>query len=843
MKPEKRLLFIPLILIAFSYLFYSVYKDVKNRTINELNNHQFSLAKQASRGIESFFIYYQRELLFLSKLNFIVDLNDQGRELLADFYNSHSDQIEAITIVDDKGILKYTFPINESAIGRDISPQEHVKEILSTHSPTLSDVFTTIQGYSAIAYHIPIFKEKIYTGSLAIAIPLDKLGQRFIENIRTGKSGYGWVISEDGIELYSPAPDQKGKSVRELYRDYPSVVELLEKTSKEKEGTSICDMSQFPGGKQDFSKVITAFYRVPLVNTFWTIIIFTPENEVFATLKSFRNRMYILFSLIILVISTYFYLAFKASTVLSEQKKSNAIEKVLRESEKRFRIMFELSPVGIILIDEKGTIIEVNPAFCEMLGYSRKELISKNIRVFTKPDKEGIMESNIARILSGDTLKHEVTNLRKDGTTCEIALYETKIMLPHGKPGILSVANDITERKRSQTERQRVHQELIASKEKAEESDRLKSAFLTNMSHELRTPLNAIIGFSTLMIDSGSGDEITSNLKIILNSGHHLLGLVEEILDISLIETGQIKIKYEKVGINLLLYEVKNIILGEKLELNKTDIELIVKIDPEPDEVNVLSDSRKLKQVLINLLKNSLKFTEKGTIEFGYTEIRKEGKRFLKFFVKDSGIGIEKKNHEVIFTIFRQVDDTHTRKYGGTGIGLFIAKRIVEMLGGTIWVESEPGKGAEFSFTIPLIPAESQAEGNIIPPVKSRDYFFDGKTILIAEDDQTSFEFLKLLLNRMNIEVIWAKTGTEAIKLIETGLSVDLILMDIKMPEVNGYEVTRIIKKKRPDLPVIAQTAYATIDEKEEALKAGCDDYLSKPIQVKLLTELLIKYL
>ena len=187
---------------------------------------------------------------------------------------------------------------------------------------------------------------------------------------------------------------------------------------------------------------------------------------------------------------------------------------------------------------------------------------------------EDEIEKNIAKILTGKTLKHEVTNIRKDGTTCEIALYETMIILPDGKPGILSVANDITERKR-------VHQELIAAKEKAEESDRLKSAFLANISHELRTPLNAIIGFSGLMIDASSGDETTSNLNIILNSGQHLLGLVEEILDISMIETEQIKIQYENTDINLILYDVKNIIQGEKLKEKKTDIELILNINPE----------------------------------------------------------------------------------------------------------------------------------------------------------------------------------------------------------------------------------------------------------------------
>ena len=957
MKLSGRFIFVPIVLATFFYLFYSAYTEVKDRTQNEFNSQQFVLAKQASRGIESFFIYYQRELLFLSKLKYVSELNDQGKSLLADFYNSHSDQIEAISVIDAKGILIYTFPLNKSAIGQDISNQEHVRAVIETHEPTISDVFTSVQGYRAIAYHIPMISGNEYMGSIAILIPLDKLGKRFIENIRTGETGYGWMISEDGIELFNPESGQTGKSAKEMYNRSPSVLEMLDKTLKEKEGTAICSIAQTSDGMKKLSKIFSTFYRVPLGNTFWTIIIFTPEEEVFGTMTSFRNRLLILFSLVTIVMVTYFYLAFKARTVLKEEKKRQALENVLRESEKRFRVMFELSPAGIILIDEKGTIIEVNSSFCETLGYSRKELISNNIRLFASPDKEGDIEKHISKILSGETMKHEVTNFKKDRTTCVITLYETMILLPDGTPGILSVSDDITEKKRSQekmltlsralesigecvsitdlnnkiifvnnafcktygynqeelmgqdisivrspeiadnlvkkilsdtilgswngelinvkkdgsefpvdlstasikdengnsialigisvdvTGRNKVYQELISSKEKAEESDKLKSAFLANMSHELRTPLNAIIGFSGLMIGAGSDDDTISNLKIILNSGLHLLGLVEEILDISMIETGQIKINYEKAGMNSVLNEVKNIIHGERLKENKTDIELILNIDPEISETYVLTDGRKLKQVLINLLKNSLKFTEEGYIEFGFKEVQKSDINYLKFFVKDTGIGIDKKYHDAIFNIFRQIDDTRTRKYGGTGIGLSIAKRIVEMLGGEIWVESEPGQGAIFYFTIPALSEKPQSEHKETGKVKATENNFSGKTILIAEDEVSNFEFLKIFFTKMNIKVLWAKNGKEAINLCDTDPSINLVLMDIKMPLLNGYEATKRIKNKRPELPVIAQTAYATLADKEEALKSGCNDYLSKPIKIKQLNDLLKNYL
>ena len=243
------------------------------------------------------------------------------------------------------------------------------------------------------------------------------------------------------------------------------------------------------------------------------------------------------------------------------------------------------------------------------------------------------------------------------------------------------------------------------------------------------------------------------------------------------------------------------------------------------------------------MLRNALKFTEKGYIEFGITEIKDAENKYFQFYVKDTGIGIDKKNHEAIFNIFRQIDDTHTRKFGGMGLGLSLAKKTIEVLCGKIWVESEPNKGSTFFFTLPVqsdkIEKDNKSEDKAITMGKN----YSGKTILIAEDEQSNFDFLKILLTRMNIKVLWAKDGLEAVHLCETDPSINLVLMDIKMPRLNGYDATKLIKIKRPDLPVIAQTAYAMISDQQEAEKSGCDAYLSKPIKINQITEILEQYL
>jgi PAS domain S-box-containing protein len=956
MKVSGKYLIIPFVVAGFLYLFYSVYKDVRNSTLNDFNAQQFTLAKQASRGIESFFVYYQRELLFLSNLKYVSTLNDQGKDLLANFYNHHSDQIEAISVVDSKGVLVYTYPLNPEALGKDISGQPHVKAVITGHKSIVSDVFTSVQGFRTFAYHVPIMIDDEFKGSLAILIPLSKLGERFVDNIRTGQTGYGWMMSEAGIELFNPVRNQTGKYIKEIYNNSPSVINLIDKTLKETEGTTICDISPEQSTGKKPVRTLAGFYRISLGNTFWTIIIFTPEKEIYSKLTSFRNRMYILFLLIIIVVGTYFYLSLRVSNILSEVEKRKEIEHTLHESEKRFRVMFELSPAGINLMDDKGNIIEVNTSFCENLGYSREELIGNNVRFFSSPEKVGDVEKNIQRILSGETLRHEVSSLRKNGTACEVALYETAILLPDGKRGILSVSNDVTEKKHSQarmltlsralesigecvsitnhnnkiifvnnafcntygyseeeiigkdisilrsaeykefpaekilsdtisggwtgeltnvrkdgsefpielstshikdktgnpialigiavdiTERRKVQQELIYAKEKAEESDRLKSAFLANMSHELRTPLNAIIGFSGLMIDSGPDENTLSYSQIILKSGQHLLSLVEDIFDITMIETGHLKINYEKADILSLMKEVRDIMNGERIRENKTGIRINLNLDGIEDQKYLVTDVRKLKQILMNLLKNALKFTDAGSIEFGYTKVDKAERSMFRFYVRDTGIGIDKKYHNAIFNIFRQIDDTHTRKFGGMGIGLSIAKKTVELLGGDIWVESEFSAGSVFYFTIPVLQykEEQDLKKGISSKIMVKDY--PGKTILIAEDEQSNFDFLKILLTRMNIRVLWARNGQEAVSFCESDSSIDLVLMDVKMPLLNGYAATKLIKLKRPELPVIAQTAYAMITDKQEADEAGCNGYLSKPIKINQITEMLERF-
>jgi len=389
-------------------------------------------------------------------------------------------------------------------------------------------------------------------------------------------------------------------------------------------------------------------------------------------------------------------------------------------------------------------------------------------------------------------------------------------------------------------ERKQKEQELIKALEKATESDRLKSSFLATMSHELRTPLNAIIGFSDIITEDLPIAEIIEFNQTINSSGNHLLTIVEDLFDITLIETGEIKIIKDTVNINSLLYEVKEIIKIEQSNLKKEHLELNLLIPDEGKKLMVRTDPWRLKQILINLLKNALKFTHKGSVNFGFEINSQDGINFLQFFVKDTGIGIPKDKQELIFDVFRQIEDSHTRTYGGTGIGLSISRRLAELLRGRMWVDSDKN-GSSFYFTIPFemigdlnepkIKAESgiASNGNI--------------TVLVVEDDESSFEFLKVVLKKTAQFILWAQNGEEAVTLCKNDPDIDIVLMDINMPVMNGYDATKAIKAFRPTLPIIAQTAYAIAGDREKSIEVGCDEYISKPIKREELLDKIKKLL
>ena len=643
----------------------------------------------------------------------------------------------------------------------------------------------------------------------------------------------------------------------------------------------------------------------------------------------------------------------RAIKVKNIEKEKLKTEESLHNSAEYYRNLFALSPAGLILEDAQGNIIEVNETVCRLSGYTKEELVGKNIRILAPEEDEERIWKDLKRILAGETLRQEVVNIRKDGKIQYAELIDARIKLPDGRMGILSVNNDITERKKMEdelrksnesfslaqeagnigswdldlinnklfwsdqsfkqfgllpgevepsrdlfdnfthpdelnkidrainqaiaekkgfdlkvkmfrkngskwilhsiskyienkdgttrrligiqqdiTEQVKMTRELINAKEKAEESDRLKSEFLANLSHEIRTPMNGIMGFSNLINQEDlTADERKNYSNIVVNSSKQLLRIIDDILEISKLQTQQVKAMESEVLLTDLMMELFSIY---DLKARESGLHLYLKNSLNPEESMVLTDESKLLKIMGNLLENALKFTYDGYVELG---LQRLGKR-LEFYVKDTGIGIRKEMMEKIFDRFSQEEKEISQKTGGLGLGLSIARENAKLLGGSIRVESEKGKGATFYVEIPY-----KATNKITKEGKTQKK--SSLIVLVVEDEEVNYQFIEILLRKSAypIDVYHATNGLEAIDFCKNHPEIKLVLMDLKMPGMSGFEATEKIKQKRPDLPIIAQTAYSTEADHEKAEAAGCDAFISKPFSkvefYKLIEEFL----
>lgn len=497
----------------------------------------------------------------------------------------------------------------------------------------------------------------------------------------------------------------------------------------------------------------------------------------------------------------------------------------------------EQSPTIVIITDLKGKIEYVNPKFYEVTGYSPAEVIGKNPRFLKSGNTPvKVYKSLWKTITSGKEWHGEFHNRKKNGEL----YWESANIFPlkneHGKiTHFIGMKEDITIRKN-------MEQDLIKAKEKAEESDKLKSSFLANMSHEIRTPMNAIIGFSQLLSDPDtSEDERNHYISLIQNSGNDLLGLIDDIIDISKIEAGQVKIFKSQYFIDNILIELYDSYVEYlKTKKDKEDIKLIYNPPKGGHHIVIYTDIDRFKQIIRNLISNAIKFTDGGSVEFGFTVDYNKQYSNLLFYVRDTGIGIPKDKLDVIFESFRQASASNTKIYGGTGLGLAITKRLVKILGGEIWVNSIEGKGSTFYFTIPYQPAFISSDENLneLFIKRAKKLILDNKTMLVVEDDDQSYFFFKSILKKTNSNIVRAVDGQQAVELCKNQ-KFDLVLMDIRLPKMDGYVATKKIKKLYPDIKIIAQTAYAMTGEKERCIEAGCDDYISKPIKIAELFEII----
>jgi len=491
----------------------------------------------------------------------------------------------------------------------------------------------------------------------------------------------------------------------------------------------------------------------------------------------------------------------------------------------------------IIVVDKYGYVLYINETACDLLAYKKDDLKHENIAGFFEGD------ININDLINTKKTQKSLNFVSSTGKKIPVSIKISNFSR-HDNPmmGYVLVARDMSVelkyQKAIEEKNYRITKANLSLKKaliKAEESDKLKSAFLSNISHEIRTPLNGIMGFAQLLMDSNVSDkkQVERYSRIIYESGEHLLAIMNNVLDMSKIEAGSLKLAQDEVDINIFMSKIFQIYQQKTLDINKN---VVLVLDKERNDIKTIkTDEVRLKQILSNLLDNAFKFTYKGKIVLGY---RKEGKNLI-FHVKDTGIGIAENKLESVFKPFMQADNSLTRQHDGAGLGLAIASGLVKLFKGNIWVESKVDKGSTFYFTIPYCPVAKTNNG-CKKEQKLNNYNWKGKHILLVEDDKASQLLYEYMLNPYGAKLVIIDNGKEALEYFENNRdTIDVILMDIKLPDLDGISVTKNIRSLNKNVRIIAQSAHTHPEERSKCIDAGCNAFTSKPITDKNILKLI----
>jgi PAS domain S-box-containing protein len=512
-----------------------------------------------------------------------------------------------------------------------------------------------------------------------------------------------------------------------------------------------------------------------------------------------------------------------------EKQRDRALQNA-EDNQQRYRELSDMLPQSVFETDSFGNYTYVNKAWYDAFGFSPTDLGEGLNLIETL-----ISETNQEEILGHRKIENSnFTALRKNHTKFPASVYTDNIVRNGKIAGRRGIIIDITDRVN-------YIKSLQQETSKAKNADELKSSFLANMSHEIRTPMNSIIGFSNLL----ASEQIPEIQKkdfthYIRTSSEILLNLVDDIIDIAKIEAGELKIVKKDCELNTLGAELLTTSSEARKRFNKQHLQLNFKPDPQYSHVFMKTDPFRLRQIMVNLINNALKFTEKGSIDFGYT-IKED--TLVEFYVKDTGPGMSREELDMIFERFKRARRSEEKNIVGTGLGLAISKNLVKLLGGEMWVDSTAGAGTTFLFTLPYLKPTVLPGASDDQYQPENEYNWRGKTILIVEDDLNSFKFLSALLRKTHVEIIHASNGIKAVDIVKSLNNIDLVVMDIQLPEMDGLEATKLIKKMNAHLPVIAQTAYAMAGDMDKMKKAGCDDYVPKPLDFNRLLATINHYI